>query len=149
MGEAPAANGGETGILVKAFLLDTNQWIFLLKGKSPVLAKKLDGIDPAEVRLCSVVKEELYYGAYRHANREARIGLLHEIFSRHASADFDDAAAEQAGRLRGELDGKGEPIGPHDLQIAAIALVRDWTLVTSKAREFQRIPGLHLEDWTR
>jgi len=135
--------------MVMAFLLDTNQWIYLLKGRSPILAKKLGGIDPAEVRLCSVVKEELYYGAYKHANREARIKLLRAIFSRHDSADFDDAAAEQAGRLRGELAKKGEPIGPHDLQIAAIALVRDWTVVTSNMREFQRIPGLSLEDWTR
>ena len=132
-----------------AFLLDTNHWIFLLKGRSPALARKLDTVPPEAVRFCSVVKEELYFGAHKHANRQARLAILQNLFSRHKSADFDDAAAEEAGRLRHELEMRGEVIGPHDLQIAAIAVVRGWVLVTNNTREFRRIPRLKWEDWTR
>ena len=132
-----------------AFLLDTNHWIFLLKGRAPALARKLDTVAPEDVRFCSVVKEELYYGAHKHANRQARLAILQDLFSRHKSADFDDAAAEEAGRLRQELEMRGEVIGPHDLQIAAITIVRGWVLVTNNTREFQRIPRLKVEDWTR
>jgi tRNA(fMet)-specific endonuclease VapC len=38
-------------------------------------------------------------------------------------------------------------IGPHDLQIASIALQHGLTLVTHNTREFSRIPGLKLDDW--
>ena len=132
-----------------AFLLDTNHWIFLLKGRTPALEKKLDSVSPEDVMFCSVVKEELYYGAYKHANRQARLAILQNLFSRHKSADFDDAAAAETGRLRQELEKRGEVIGPHDLQIAAVAVVRGWVLVTNNTREFQRIPRLKVEDWTR
>jgi len=132
-----------------AYLLDTNHWIYLLKGKSPVLERTLDRVDPRSVRFCSVVKEELYYGAHQHANREARLAILETLFSRHDSADFDNAAAEEAGRLRHGLEKRGEVIGPHDLQIAAIAVTQGWVMVTNNTKEFQRIPRLKLEDWTR
>ncbi len=132
-----------------AFLLDTNHWIFLLKGRTPALEQKLDTVSPEDVRFCSVVKEELYYGAHKHANRQARLAILQNLFSRHKSADFDDAAAAEAGQLRQELEKRGEVIGAHDLQIAAVAVVQGWVLVTNNTREFQRIPRLKLEDWTR
>nr|HMN28999.1 VapC toxin family PIN domain ribonuclease [Caldilineaceae bacterium] len=59
----------------------------------------------------------------------------------------DDAAAAIAGSLRAELARQGAPIGPYDLQIAAIALANDCTLVTHNLREFGRLPNLLLEDW--
>ena len=42
---------------------------------------------------------------------------------------------------------QGTPIGPYDLQIAAIALGNDLTLVTHNVREFVRVEGLRVEDW--
>jgi tRNA(fMet)-specific endonuclease VapC len=47
------------------------------------------------------------------------------------------------------LEKRGEVIGPHDLQIAAIAVTQGWVMVTNNTKEFQRIPRLKLEDWTR
>ncbi len=131
------------------FLLDTNQWIQLLKGRCPALARRLDQIAPEEVWLCAVVKEELFHGAWKHENRAARVAQLEGLFARHGSLPFDDAAAAEAGRLRHVLETRGEVIGPHDLQIAAIARTRGWTLVTSNTAEFSRVEGLSLEDWTK
>jgi tRNA(fMet)-specific endonuclease VapC len=61
---------------------------------------------------------------------------------------FDDAAAEVYGRIRAELASRGTPIGPYDLMIAATALANNLILVTHNTREFARVSGLVLEDWT-
>lgn len=130
------------------WLLDTNHWIVLLKGRCPPLQERLRSINPDEVWICSVVKEELYHGAEGYEDKESRLARLAALFSHHPSVPFDDEAAELAGRLRKRLEERGEVIGPHDIQIAAIALLHGWTLVTNNHREFSRIPGLEIEDWT-
>lgn len=131
------------------YLLDTNHWIQLLKGRCPPLKQRLDSIAPEEVWLCSVVKEELYHGAYKYGDAEARLGKLRELFANHRSVPFDDTAAAEAGHLRHILELRGEVLGPHDLQIAAIARTLAWTLVSNNTTEFGRIDGLMLQDWTR
>jgi tRNA(fMet)-specific endonuclease VapC len=55
--------------------------------------------------------------------------------------------ARRCAELRAELEANGNVIGPHDLQIAAIALQHQLTLVTHNSREFSRVAGLQLEDW--
>jgi tRNA(fMet)-specific endonuclease VapC len=70
------------------------------------------------------------------------------IFNRHASVPFDDESADIAGSLRKKLESQGRVIGSHDLQIAAIALQHEWTLVTSNTDAFRRVEGLKIEDWT-
>ncbi len=130
------------------WLLDTNHWIALLKGQNTVLKNRLRSVPPHQVWLCSVVKEELFYGAEGYANRDARLSKLGEIFARHPSVPYDDEAAAIAGRVRKQLESKGMVIGPHDLQIAAIALQHDWTVVTHNDAEFRRVAGLSVEDWT-
>lgn len=130
------------------WLLDTNHWIILLKGRCPPLQDKLRLISPDEVWLCSAVKEELYHGAEGYEDKAARLAKLGAIFDRHASVPFDDEAAVIAGRLRKQLESQGQVIGPHDIQIAAVALQHGWTLVTNNTDEFSRVDGLTLEDWT-
>lgn len=130
------------------WLLDTNHWIVLLKGRCLPLQEKLRQISPDEVWLCSVIKEELYHGAEGYADKEARLAKLETIFNRHASVPFDDESSAIAGPLRKKLESQGKVIGPHDLQIAAIALQHEWTLVTSNKDEFSRVEGLKIEDWT-
>jgi len=41
----------------------------------------------------------------------------------------------------------GTPIGAYDVLIAGQALERNLILVTHNAGEFERVPGLRLEDW--
>ena len=64
-------------------------------------------------------------------------------------AGFDDQAAAAYGSLRWTLERRGQPIGSMDLLIAAHSLVLGTTLVTNNEREFQRVPGLKIENWTR
>ncbi len=97
--------------------------------------------------MCAVVVGELYYGAYRSPYSTANLALLAKFLPRFLSLPYDDAAAELFGRVRAQLAATGSLIGPYDLQIAAIALANQCTLVTHNTTEFSRITGLVLEDW--
>ena len=65
-----------------------------------------------------------------------------------AVSPFAEEDAVTAGDLRAVLEAAGTPIGPYDLLIAAQALRRDATLVTTNASEFARVPDLRWQDWT-
>lgn len=69
------------------------------------------------------------------------------FFIRFQHLDFDDLAADRFGSLRATLEKAGTPIGPYDMQIAAIALVHNLIVVTHNTGEFVRVPSLQLEDW--
>lgn len=62
--------------------------------------------------------------------------------------DFDGEAAEAYGQIRAELERKGTPIDPMDLLIAGHARSQGLILVTNNTREFARVTGLRIEDWT-
>ena len=129
------------------FLLDTNVCIRILNGSSPAVAARLQATNPAEVRLCSVVKAELLYGARKSKRVDDNLRLLRRFFMPFVSLPFDDRCAEEAGLIRLDLERSGRPIGPNDLLIAASARAHDLVLVTHNGREFGRIVGLRVEDW--
>jgi tRNA(fMet)-specific endonuclease VapC len=129
------------------YLLDTNAWIAFLNRRTSKVAHRLAATNPAEVRLCSVVMAELYFGAYKSSRTAANLALLARVSAQYASLPFDDVAADHYGQIRVGLARAGTPIGPNDLMIAAIALARGLTLVTHNTAEFGRVPGLRFEDW--
>jgi len=124
------------------YLLDTNAYVELLNERDTLIAQKLARVVPQAVVVCSVVKAELYHGAYKSNRREANLNLLARFFQRFTSLPFDDSAAEEYGRLRALLQKKGNLIGPNDLLIASIALANHVTLVTHNTNEFSRVPDL-------
>jgi len=69
-----------------------------------------------------------------------------EFLAQFISLPFDDQAALIHGQIRAQLAVAGTPIGPYDLQIAAIAIANS-LMVTHNTREFSRVEGLQLEDW--
>ena len=128
------------------YLLDTNFYIQILNQKESQAARKLASISPQDVRLCSVVKAELFHDAYK-SGRESNLNLVRSFFALFESLPFDEHAAEIYGSLRTDLEKRGNPIGPNDLLIASIALANNVTLVTHNASEFSRIATLPIEDW--
>ena len=130
-----------------SYLLDTNACIRYLNGRSEPLRRQLLAHQPEDIVLCSVVKAELFYGAWRTQNPQHTLEKQIQFIGQFLSLPFDDAAAEIYGQIRADLAQKGTPIGPNDLLIAAIALATQVTLVTHNLGEFSRISGLKLEDW--
>jgi tRNA(fMet)-specific endonuclease VapC len=131
------------------YLLDANACIRLLNGTSLRLAERLEATPRSQVRLSSIVKAELLFGARRSSRVADNLRLLEGFFATLASLPFDDRCADEYGLLRAELDRAGTPIGPNDLLIAATARANGCTLVTHNVREFSRVSGLMFEDWEK
>jgi tRNA(fMet)-specific endonuclease VapC len=96
-----------------------------------------------------VVKAELWHGAQKYERKERRLVALQRLFGMFSSLPFDDAAAQHYAAIRHELELRGSVIGPNDLMIAAICLAHDLTLVSGNTREFNRVTGLQVEDWSQ
>ncbi|MEO8383206.1 MAG: type II toxin-antitoxin system VapC family toxin [Acidobacteriota bacterium] len=129
------------------YLLDTNACIRILNGSSPPLTEHLRAVPRSQVRLSSVVKAELLYGARKSSRVAENLRLLELFFDTIASLPFDDRCAEEYGLLRQELARAGTPIGPNDLLIAATACAHRAVLVTHNVREFSRVAELKMVDW--
>ena len=130
-----------------SYLLDTNVWARYLNGRSPAIRQKFREVDLTQVFICSIVKSELAYGAFKSRNPDLTYRKQNDFITLFVSLPFDDASALIFGRLKAQLELTGEMIGIKDLQIAAIALANDMTLVTHNTAEFGRVAGLKIEDW--
>ncbi|MBK6728139.1 MAG: type II toxin-antitoxin system VapC family toxin [Xanthomonadales bacterium] len=128
------------------FVLDTNVWIALLKSNPEVVAGvRRVGIE--SLYLCAPVWSELWFGACNSQRVTENQGRIRELASHVPSLPFDDRAAEHCGEIRALLARQGRPIGPYDLQIAAIARSAGLRLVTRNISEYSRVPGLTIENW--
>jgi len=130
-------------------LLDTNVCIQLWQRGNDSVRQRFLAHRPSEIRLCSVVKAELFYGARHSLRVDHNLSLLAAFMAPIESLAFDDRCAEEYGAIRAQLVSLGTPIGPNDLMIAATARAHDATLITNNTREFDRIAGLRVVDWER
>jgi tRNA(fMet)-specific endonuclease VapC len=129
------------------YLPDTNTCISLLRQKQPRLIAHWQSTKVTDIVVCSVIVYELRHGAESSSDPRREHAKLDVFLAPFSSLPFDDASAVKCAVIRRALERKGARIGPHDLQIAAIALRHDLTLVTHNTREFGRISGMRLEDW--
>ncbi len=95
----------------------------------------------------AVVIYELRHGAESCANPAREHARLDQFLEPYDVLPFDTGSALECARLRRALERLGTPIGPYDLQIAAMALQHRLNLVTHNTAEFARVPGLLMEDW--
>ena len=129
------------------YLLDTNVCIRYLNGRSPAVRERIRTTNREDIAVCSIVKAELFYGAMRSNNPQRNLARQQQFLNLFVSLPFDDLSALVYGEIRAQLTALGTPIGPNDLQIAAIALANNLILVTHNTREFSRVDGLQIEDW--
>ena len=129
------------------YLLDTNICIYAINGRPIHVREKLLSMMPDTLAVSSVCVAELEYGAAKSRAPERNSKAVKVFCSNFATLPFDDADAEAFGYIRAGLERRGCLIGPYDMQIAAQALVRHLVLVTNNVREFERIPGLQIENW--
>ncbi len=129
-----------------SYLLDTNTVIALMKNDANVVAH-VRRVGLTELRLCAPVEAELWFGVCKSGKPEDNRQRLLTLLSWLPSLPFSSEAAPHFGEIRAALAGQGTPIGPYDLQIAAIARARSMVVVTHNTHEFARVSGLALEDW--
>jgi len=130
------------------YLLDSNVWIKVLQGRENILLDRFSRENLAEMSSCSPVLGELLVGSEKYVNSIKRKVLVEGLLSKFVSFSFDDRCANVYAWIRHDLERRGCVIGPYDLQISAIALAHDLTVVTGNVAEFSRVTGLKIEDWT-
>jgi tRNA(fMet)-specific endonuclease VapC len=132
---------------LSVYLLDTNTCVEYRRNRNQGVIHRVRGEPTQNIRLCSVVLGELYYGAFRSADPVKNLTILRRFVSKFKSLPYDDDASEVYGIERVRLESAGTPIGPHDMPIASIALRHSLIVVTHNVSEFSRVPGLNVEDW--
>jgi tRNA(fMet)-specific endonuclease VapC len=126
-------------------MLDTDTVIYLRDGRIP--RAYLERFSPGSLVMSIVSYGELYFGA-KKGRRKGAMEILELVIGGVPPLAMDIGAARTYGELRADLEARGQRIGNNDLWIAAHALSAKLILVTNNEREFRRIPGLKIENWT-
>ena len=82
--------------------------------------------------------------AAAEVNAYAQLAILLKHYCAERVLEYDSRAAQQCEQLRKSRI----RIGTMDLRIASIVLANDALLISRNLRDFERVPGLRVEDWT-
>ena len=130
------------------YMMDTNICIYAIKNKSESVIRKILSQNPEDLCISVVTYAELMHGVEKSQAVEKNRIAMSLFLSAITVLDFDGEAVEAYGQIRAELERKGTPIDPMDLLIAGHARSQGLILVTNNTREFARVTGLRIEDWT-
>jgi tRNA(fMet)-specific endonuclease VapC len=130
------------------YLLDTNIVIYTMKNR-PRHVKRRFHEHHGRMAISAVTLGELVFGAEHSQQVERNLADIEAMAARLEVLPFDNKAAYHFGQIRAALYRTGQPIGPYDMMIAGQARAAGLVLVTSNVREFERVPGLLLEDWCK
>lgn len=134
------------------YLLDTNTCITLIRRRTDGaerILRRLTRHAVRDVAVGSLTVAELEYGVARSRDPETNRARLDQFLLPLQILPFDDAAAAEYGRVRADLEARGVGIGPIDTLLASQALSLSAVMVTNNTSEFERVPGLVVEDWSR
>ncbi len=129
------------------YLLDTNICIYLIKRRSSEVLEQFRQHSPQNVAISTITLFELQYGVEKSQYRQRSKDALAKFLLPLNLIDLDRSSAMEAATIRAQLEEEGMPIGPYDLLIAGLARSQGMTLVTNNTKEFERVVGLHLENW--
>lgn len=128
------------------FLLDTNIVIYVIK-RRPVEVLGLFNENAGRMAISAITLSELFHGAEKSSRVAQNLAVVEEFASLLEVLPYTARASQHYGAIRSTLEKAGRPIGVNDLHIAAHARSEGLTLVTNNMAEFERVPGLLLENW--
>ena len=131
------------------YLLDTNIIIFAINNKSDKLLNKINNNSRSGVYVSSLTVAELEFGVSNSNKIEQNRIALIKFLSLFNILDFTGKDAIPYGIIKSKLKRIGKLIGPIDMLLAAQAINNGMVMVTNNTREFMRIDGLTVEDWTK
>lgn len=130
------------------YMLDTNICIYAIKHKPEQVFMRLQEHDPIDICISSVTYAELVHGVEKSKAIEKNRVALALLLANIEIMNFDSLAAESYGKIRADLEKAGTPIGSLDMMIAGHAKALGYTVVTNNTKEFKRVKGLKLENWS-
>ena len=128
------------------YLLDTNIVIYVIK-RRPLEVMGVFNQNAGRMAISAITLSELYHGAEKSAKMAQNLAVVEEFASLLEVLPYSAKASQHYGAIRAKLEKAGCPIGVNDLHIAAHARSEGLTLVTNNMGEFERVPGLLLENW--
>jgi tRNA(fMet)-specific endonuclease VapC len=130
------------------YMLDTDTCSYIMKRSSDVLLKRLRKVPVSDVCISVITKSELLFGVEVSPRRQQDEAALSAFLGYVEVLDFPDKASLFYAKIRADLKALGRMIGANDLFIAAHARSLGLMLVTNNTREFRRVRGLAVENWT-
>jgi tRNA(fMet)-specific endonuclease VapC len=131
------------------YMLDTDICIYISKQKPSGVKARFDRLKPGQTVMSVITYGELYYGASKSNQKAKALAHLAGMVQDIPVEYLDSKASEAYGKIRAELEARGRAIGSNDLWIAAHAMAMNVTLATNNDREFLRVTGLSVENWTK
>lgn len=113
------------------------------------MLERLTATRIGETGVSTLTAAELAYGVERSRDVARNRQIVQRFLLPLAILPFDEAAALHYGAVRAELESTGSGIGPIDMLLAAQARSVGAVMVTNNVREFSRVSGLAVEDWTK
>ena len=129
------------------FLLDTNICIYIRQKRPIELLRRFEKLQTGEAAISVITYGELLCGVEKSSHRSAALERLRALVQIIPALPLPEDAAQVYGKVRFDLESKGQVIGNNDLWIAAHALASQLTLVTNNDKEFRRVRGLKIQNW--
>ena len=133
----------------RRYMLDTDICIYLAKNQHPQVTARFERLKPEQLVMSAITYGELQYGANKSYQRSRALSQLAELIQYIPVESLTSSAARAYGEIRATLERQGRMIGNNDLWIGAHAMALEVTLATNNEREFKRIAGLSVENWTK
>ncbi len=128
------------------YLLDTNIISDLIRNPQGKAAQRIAKAGEDNICTSIIVAAELRYGCAK--SRSGRLlKAVEDLLGEIEVLPFEGPADVEYGEIRAGLETAGKPIGGNDLLIAAHAHALGATVVTANTKEFERVPGLKVENW--
>lgn len=129
------------------YLVHTNIWSALIRRSSMPLVQRFSSLQFDQIFLSPIVLGELQLDYFKGDRTPKRRQVIEHISANSQALTLTGEVSVAYAQLRAELEQAGTPIGPNDTLIAAEALHHKLVLVTTNAREFERVSNLKIENW--
>jgi predicted nucleic acid-binding protein len=127
-------------------ILDTDTCIYWLKGNENI-ERSIIRHGLGNVFITVITECELFYGAYKSIKKDKNLAVIEELRTRIKTLHTVTGVPSLYGKIKAELESKGQTLDDADLLISSIALLNNATLVTNNIEHFKRINGLKIENW--
>jgi tRNA(fMet)-specific endonuclease VapC len=131
------------------YMLDTDICIYISKRRPPEVKARFERLKPGQMVMSAITYGELYYGASKSNQKAKALAELDRAVRGIPVEDLTSTVSEAYGIIRSALEMQGRMIGNNDLWIAAHAMSLGFILATNNDREFLRVTGLSVENWTK
>ena len=129
------------------YYLDSNICVYFLKGLYPSIMENIKNINPNNIKIPSIVKAELLYGAEKSQQKAKNLSNINRFLEPFEIIPFDDDCSIVYSKIRSSMELKETIIGPNDYIIASTVLAKNGILVTNNTKEFKRVKNLKIENW--